>query len=373
MLTGRLPAGRKAMAEHGGLGRVLSQPRRGLRWAKQALDVSYRSFARKSELEGRLAVFSRLPARLHVEGTNACDARCVFCVYSDSAVPKRSMAMSDFARVVDAYAAMGGSYISLTPVLGEPLLDPFLRDRLFHLKQHPAIRGFHFYTNGIRLARQMAEELLRIGAPLTVFVSLGGLDREAYRRRMGVDRFAAVTENLKHLIGRKRETSSNLGVEVCLRIGSERPRGQIWQWLEEQCRKGLLRISRRVAYDTWGGKKTQVLGYGAHLPRALRAPRVGACHFLYERPIVFADLTVGACAARDAERRLLIGDLRRESLQAIWKGERRRQLIASHQEGDYPEPCRSCLEYRSVYDGRSSIWNPEGSWRDLAFRLSSER
>jgi hypothetical protein len=86
---------------------------------------------------------------LYIEGTNACNAACVFCAYPQMERAKAVMPMTLFKKSIDEWAALGGDEIDLTPIVGEPLADKFLFERMDYMMSVPKIRRFHFFTNAV--------------------------------------------------------------------------------------------------------------------------------------------------------------------------------------------------------------------------------
>ena len=113
-----------------------------------------------------------------MEGTNICNAACVFCAYPQMERRKSTLPMADFERVVDEYVAMGGRHVSLTPIVGDPFVDRFLFERLDYLARIPAIASFHLFTNAILMTPETGARLIGYGARLTLGISLGGVDAE---------------------------------------------------------------------------------------------------------------------------------------------------------------------------------------------------
>src|SRR5437763_7733554 len=166
-----------------------------------------------------------LPRAFHIEGTNVCNADCVFCAYSDMQRPKRVMPMALFRKVVDEYVGMRGHHVSMTPLVGDPFVDPHLFERLDELYRRPEIDHYYFYTNGILMTPANGERLLAYAPKFRVHVSWGGFDREEFKAIMGVDAFDTVRTNVDSLIARKRETGSAIEIVVELRCAAARCRG----------------------------------------------------------------------------------------------------------------------------------------------------
>ena len=291
------------------------------------------------------------PHALYIEGTNVCNARCIFCAYAGMQRPKGVLPWEVFRSAVDQYAALGGDEVDLTGIVGEPFADPQLFARLDYLSSLAGLRRFHFFTNAIAMDPARSLRLLDYGERLWVYVSLGGFDRETYRRVCGVDKFEAAAEHLRGLITAKARSGSKLQIKICLRTPKGGHRGEFWDYLLRQRDAGLVSITWMGAYDNWGGHVTDKDLRAAGLePRPLPVKH-GPCHRLLTSPVVLSDGRVNACACRDVDASLIIGDIGRQSLRDILSGPALRGLVARHSRGDYPEVCQRCTYYESVLPG----------------------
>ena len=156
------------------------------------------------------------PLILQIETTNVCNARCGFCAYPKTLREKGIMSMPLFERIVQEYAAMGGGPVSLTPVVGDALLDPHLLKRLRILEACPEFRQVSLTTNAIALERYPDEDVCRLLEAIDrIQVSIGGLDVATYETMYGVNRFPQVQRGLERLLALResvaaRHTSSSL-------------------------------------------------------------------------------------------------------------------------------------------------------------------
>ena len=300
---------------------------------------------------GRLLGSGAWPESLFIEGTNICSARCVFCAYPQMERPKQVMTMELFEKTIAQYAAAGGGDVDLTPIVGDPFADRFLFERLDALAALPGIRRFHFFTNAILMTPATHARLAAYGERIFIYVSLGGFDRETYRRIMGVDRFDEAAANLRGLIETKRRTGSRLGIQVNLRVPPGSARGGFWDELVRARRDGLIAIESLEAFDSWAGKISES-GLKAAGLKALAAPeKIGPCHRLITSPVVLADGRVNACACRDVEASLIIGDLNRQTIGEALDSAELHALLERQARGDFPEVCRRCTYYASLYPG----------------------
>ncbi|MFB2895266.1 radical SAM protein [Aerosakkonemataceae cyanobacterium BLCC-F50] len=327
------------------------------------ISTEYNFRFRRQTFQKQLEKLRGLPRGLHIEATNTCNARCTFCAYPQMERAKEVMPLDDFRRIIDQYVAMGGKYISLTPIVGDPFVDPHLFARLDDLYKRQEIEGFYFYTNAILMKPQVSEKLLVYGDKLKIHVSWGGFDRETYKAIMGVDRFDMVSRNVEAFVEAKRGTGSPIRFTIALRCPLSQCKGEVWKKFRAWEREGLLNIEHLNSYDSWAGKvKAEDLQAVGLAPRLMPHKR-GACEMLYMKPVVLVNGKVNACACRDVEAELIVGDLKESKLSEVWEGKAIEEIIHSHNRGDFPDVCKRCTWYVSVYNQRkSSVLKPLLNW-----------
>ncbi|MBF0473196.1 MAG: SPASM domain-containing protein, partial [Nitrospirae bacterium] len=59
---------------------------------------------------------------------------------------------------------------------------------------------------------------------------------------------------------------------------------------------------------------------------------------------------------------LIIGDTKEQSLKEIFTGQKKKDFIQSFYEHKYPNVCKKCSVYQSIYDLRSKVWKNNLSW-----------
>jgi radical SAM protein with 4Fe4S-binding SPASM domain len=334
---------------------LLPEPARA--WVRHALDVidtEWHFLFHRRAIRKRLEQLRRIPRGLHVEGTNICNAECVFCAYPQMERRKQTMSMDDFKKVVADYLAMGGHHVSLTPIVGDPFVDKHLFERLDHLMALDQVSGISFYTNAILMTRTKGERLLQYARKLHVHVSWGGFDAPTWNRIMGVEKFQAARDAVLAFVDLKRRTGSKIPFTLALRCPDSSCTGDLWETLDAARREGLVEIAGMPDYDSWSGQITpEALRSVGLRPRKMPYKK-GACELLFTKPVVLADGRVNACACRDVEAELIVGDVKQESLSSIWAGRKIDAIIEGHERGEYPPVCQRCTYFVSVYNSRKS-------------------
>ncbi len=231
MLSGVMEHGRRAAVDLRTLGRIF------LPWEKR---------------EGQL--FSA-----NIETTNICNANCVFCAYRYQSAFRRGKGVMEeriFRKAIDGVIEMGGRFVPLAPMVGEPLIDPNIIQRV----QHVLERGLStsFFTNGILLHKIDLEVLLRTGIGL-ITLSTAPFDRKAheliYRTVHYDDLLAGVTRflELRNRLGSGFVLAMAIKSHVPKREALNLPdfRQEVWPLMTERERR-LVGVQTR-SYDTWGG------------------------------------------------------------------------------------------------------------------------
>lgn len=318
------------------------------------ISTEYNYRFRSEFIEQQLNTLRKLPLILHIECTNICNAKCVFCAYPQMERPKEIMPMHDFTHIISQYVAMGGNYVSLTPIVGDPFLDNNIFERLDFLYALPEIRGFYFYTNGILMKPNISQQLLTYNEKLKIYVSVCGFDRETYKSIMGVDVFDVIHHNIEAFVEQKLTSGSATEIQIELRCPPSKRTGDFWKKLQAWEREGILKIQSIGAYDSWAGKVKEEALRKVGLEPIKKPYKRGACELLYLKPIVLANGKVNACACRDVEAELIIGDLKKSTLSDIWAGRSIEELIERQECGDFPDVCKRCTWYVSVYNRNSA-------------------
>jgi len=290
----------------------------------------------------------RLPFCLLFEVTNICNLNCSFCAYSKLKRQKGHMPLGVFRKAIDDFGQMGGRYISLTPVVGDPLLDPTLFDKLEVIKANSKILGAYFYTNGVALTPSVSKRLMDFSEKLSIFISWGGFNSESYKRIMGKDFFELVLNNVRAFVGFSAQLKQPFKLTIAIRGPEEERQGSVFQELLSWKKDNLISFESRETFDDWSSSipQTNILNAGLNLID--KSKKKGVCQYLLMKPMVLLNGKVSACGARDMEGQLIIGDLNKDSFQDIWNGKKLKTLLSEQQSNIYREPCRNCSFYTSV-------------------------
>jgi MoaA/NifB/PqqE/SkfB family radical SAM enzyme len=303
------------------------------------------------------------PETLFLETTNICNADCIFCAYQyqDKFRPGKGV-MSDelFEKALADYVAFtepAQRHINFTPLVGDPLVDPKIIQRVARCKAIGA--DVTFFTNGILLNRIDVKALVATEVD-RIYISTAPFDRQTHERLYRTHgKYDDLLAGVQKLLDARNERNATTRVNLMFR--SDIPLSQIVEQPDfQRCiapkmrPKEIRNLYAQVrGFDSWGGQIRPAdlpPGMGlAQAPRLKRRP----CIWTFNLMVMYDGL-VRACSCRftGTERvgtdGLLVGNLREQTLQEIWNGDAIRALHRTFGNGALHDVCKSCTMYRSV-------------------------
>jgi MoaA/NifB/PqqE/SkfB family radical SAM enzyme len=320
----------------------LSKVRRVLRRKAGSL------IGRLHPLDDTLAAMALRPFELHLELTNLCNASCVFCPYQFQQREIQRMPDEVFAKALHDFIDCGGGSVGLTPLVGDALIDPDFVARVRRLRAEPKIDRIWVTTNAILLDKHGIDEVL--GSGLTsITISTSGFDEPSYRRIYRSSAYERFRRNVLALVERNSTRAEPLTITIGLR--TDRPLAEV---MKDPDFQPILAFAPDIDF-TWSFTSANGRITREALPAGMRLRVVDSrretCVQLYNGPIVLPDGTVMACscvAAMDAVNDLGIGNLRDDTLLAIWQGHRMAELRRGFEAGGLNPTCAGCDMYRGL-------------------------
>jgi len=287
------------------------------------------------------------PLILQIETTNVCNSACVFCAYPKMERKKGVMSLPMFEQVVNEYASMGGGPVSLTPLVGDALVDPHLLERLRILDQCPQISQISLTTNAIAFTRYSDEEVHRILKVIDcIQVSIGGLDAATYKMLYGVNRFDKVESAMERLLIVRNEVADPPYINFAFRTNDWRFELRYRQQLKEYRRRGAF-VSHIWNYANYAGlvrndNRLKLKVIDGSMEKRL------TCIYPAVHMAIGWDGRITACGCADFEGTALkIGKVGEDSLSQVWSGKKRKAILNSFAKGKLLKICRDCSAYQA--------------------------
>jgi len=296
---------------------------------------------------------------LYIEVSNICNLRCRFCAYSKSLNNKKlTMSNEMFFDVINKATDFGYDTFGLTPIVGEVFVDKYFLEKLKFLENHPKVKNYSFFSNFTLVNEQIIDELTKTRKLKELFISLYGHDLDSFLTitKSTKKKYIDLITNLNYLL--KRCADINFTLSFGLRTIRS------FKSLED-CEKDLCKIIGNIikitkshiqilkSFNTWGGFITQddVKGLDMIVNDVSEYYKNGACSLIFYKNQVMVDGIVNACACRDINATLKIGNLNSKSFEEIYsiKNKVYINLIQDQQNGNFNPICKSCDFYRSIY------------------------
>ena len=312
---------------------------------------------------------------IFIETSGRCNLACRFCAY-DKVHPGDFMANDTFADVLQQTTDMGFNTIWLTPMLGEVFSDPEIDNKFAQLEAHPKIDAYSFYSNFILAREEQISSLPNLKKLSALFFSIYGFDEASFEltTRKPASQFLKLLDNLETLLKICGNWQPKNGIHFNVRTQVTdqsilETNGKLGDLLRKFVEQVDANVSQADDYDSWGGTifQHEVDLLGIKLMDGKHIYMHGACTKVFSEVQIKADGQVHACACRDVDGSLIVGDLKQSALADIlsFRNEPYRQLIESQMKGKFNSNCRSCSSYRSVYDDRPSRY--DSTMKTLSF------
>ncbi|GAB2896044.1 hypothetical protein GCM10027093_34630 [Paraburkholderia jirisanensis] len=307
-----------------------------------------------NRLLGREFVDAR-PGIMAIEVTGACNLKCRFCAYEKKEIPKVSMSNDMFATSVNQAIALGYRDFELTPCTGDVFMDKRLYDKLDYLDNHADVDRYHFFTNLSVPSEDQVRQLLTFKKLTHLTVSIYGHDEESFIAitKSTSKVYQRLLANLRILLAEeKRPFELSFGFRSTASVPAEAT-GELMQLLKQFARKGAFINSSHGVFNNWGGMITEedVKGLDVKIISGDSKHRSGPCSRIFDSPQVTATGLVNACACRDVNAVLRIGDIAKNSLADILSPDNPeyRRIVREQMEGKFQSVCDQCDYYRSVF------------------------
>ena len=298
---------------------------------------------------------------IYIETTNICNLQCRFCAYRKSSKKKVIMSNEKFYEIINNATNSGYDTFGLTPIVGEVFVDKNFLEKLNFLENHKKVKNYHFFTNFTLANKKIIDYLIDLKKLKELFISIYGHDTESFQRFTGGNEkiYTELVENLKYLLEKLKTRHLNYELGFGLRTYRSFKSLDICNTELCQILRDILKKNKRShliinkTYYNWGGSVTQedVKDLDIIINEPTKYYKNGVCSLILYKNQILADGGINACACRDAEATLKIGDLNNQSFEQIYSINNKDyiNIIENQQKGNFSPICKSCDFYRSIY------------------------
>ena len=332
---------------------VIREPQRLLR----SIAVHPLAVASKHRILGPI-IFARTkkiirnrPLDLNIEVSNFCAASCVFCPNSKVKRTKSEMGMDTFMRLAADYYVAGGGALGLSSMQSDVFSDKLLLRRLKHLKDgYAEPERFYIYTTTylVGAAKYSDEDLEGVLRRIDYLqISLGGTDRDSYRKMYGINAFDTVRTQLLRI---KRIVDENrLPIRLSLMFRTQHPELSLGSELVRELAGTFDVAENRNSFFSWGGIIGQSdLPEGARLSVVDNKSKRVDCAVAYASMSIGVDGTVVGCGCVDWNAKHVVGNAVTDKWTKVWKSEKAIAFREAFSRGNVPDLCKDCSLYVPV-------------------------
>lgn len=296
---------------------------------------------------------------IYIENTSKCNLKCKFCGY-----PKRNlddhplvdMDFENFKNYVDQATNMGFKNIGLTPVTGDIFMDKKIYEKFSYLEKNKI--DFQFYTNFILAKKEHLNDLFEYNHLKELHISIYGHNEETFKKftESNSISYKKLIDNLIYLETLLATKSKNFILLIGQRTSKDfflsKDNSELSIILKKIIQNHNINYQYEFAFNNWGGliKDNDITNLNIQFNKK-PVKKIGACSLIFAKNIIGANGNLNACACRDANFTLNLGNLNKAKLKDILskKNDKYMKLIKDQENGNFPEVCKSCDFYDSIY------------------------
>ena len=278
------------------------------------------------------------PRIVMIQTTSRCNSGCIMCPWVDTAHRQPQGRMDDalYDKILAEVARHPEIELAMPYLMNDPLLDPDLVPRIDRLKDAAPQAQVYFLTNGAALNDDLTERLLASKLDWVGF-SIHAIRPETYRQITGRKDGEAIVRKIGDFV-RRAQAAKKHPHYVMVTITRMRPYVSAEE-VEEL--KGHFRDLGVDPIDYSDGYVSRAGNVEVFGESRVHRPRMVGCKVVWAykiASILFNGDMVPCCM--DWSREVVWGNLRHESIEAIWTGAaRRRFLDAIHSGKPLPPGC----------------------------------
>lgn len=291
----------------------------------------------------RLLISPIFPEVIHIENTNACNARCTICAREKMHRPIGFMDINLFKKIIDECS----KYRIVKEVhlhgYGEPLLDKMLIDKIRYAKAK-GIKKTYFVTNASFFNTEAVESIISAGLDRIKF-SFYGATKDTYEKiHLGLN-FEKVEENIRNFFYiREKMKSSRPSVNIQFVPQSVNLKEKtifLNKWEKLINKKKGDRIEEFYLHNWIYGR-----GYN---PIRRQTHNLKSCAIPFRIVQILWNGDVVPCVF-DFNGKMPMGEIKGKDIKEVWNNGKYQALRKTHRNRNYQKAplCMACDQLREV-------------------------
>jgi radical SAM protein with 4Fe4S-binding SPASM domain len=267
--------------------------------------------------------------------TNHCNLSCTFCAHSKMTRKKGYMALKDYKKIVNEIAEEDPYADFWQGFYGESLLLKYKLVYLISYAKRKGLKNVYINTNGILLNKELSEALIDSGLDKIVF-SLDSYYEKTYLKLRRNENFEKVKTNILDFIDLKKQLNSNIRIEV-----------QLIKYPKVQNKKEIEKFKEYWEKHDANVKIKEYVTWTSSINFEMRHKNRYPCSWLFRTMAITWNGDVAQCGC-DYDAKFVAGNIKKNSIKEIWKGELKR-IRDLHLEENYDKTliCGECKDWDS--------------------------
>ncbi|CAN7512972.1 radical SAM protein [Rhizobium sp. LjRoot254] len=302
-------------------------------------------------MEGRTALETVIPIEtpfiVFIDPASSCNFKCTFCptghrsLIAETGRYQGAMKYETFTKAIDDLAEFGKPIKVLRLYKdGEPFLNKRLADMIRYAKQSGYVDYIDTTTNGTFLTPERLAPVIAAGLD-KINISVDGMSKETYQEFTGFNfDFPKFIEGVKWLYANKGDME--VSIKVPGELITEAQRQEFFDTFGDYCDRIFIE-NFAPCWPEFNVEERSGIKIGEKGIYQQDLKPTDTCPYIFYAMSVNADGLVSSCFL-DWGRKLIIGDVRTESLKEIWNSDKMNALRLQHLEGRRCENkvCGSC-------------------------------
>lgn len=277
------------------------------------------------QLENREPLAENIPLDtpwvIFVDPSDVCNFRCKFCPSSDVRLLKennRSLLRMDFnlyKKIVNDICKFDKPIKVLRLYKdGEPLLNPRFADMVNYARESGCCERVDTTTNASLLNPKRNLDIINAGLN-RINISIEGINRKQYLEFSGNSiNFKWLVYNITHFYNHRKDCE--MFIKINGDLLNEEDKQKFYDIFGDICDGISIEHTMNCWYGFEGSKQNEEVGiYGQPIDK------IDVCPYVFYSMSINSDGTVSLCFV-DWARRLIIGDVNKQSVKEIWDGEK---------------------------------------------------
>lgn len=301
------------------------------------------------------------PLSMYVEPTRACNFKCFYCMHSTRGEKGGVLEQTGF-RIAHMdlafYEKMVREIMAFpTPVkrvcfsgLGEPLTNPNLPHMIHKLREAGFQGRIDVISNGSLLTHELSDALIEAGID-RLQVSIQGLNREEYEKNCGVAvDVPKLIDELTYFHTKSQGTQASLFVKIIdVMLADEQAKERFFDLFSSCC--DTIFVEHLVVMEQQMGDHGGRADHTRNLNGEYVEKRM-VCGVMFYFLQINIDGETFPCSTPGLPVTLSMGNANDHTLQEIWNGGRRHELLCQNLRDGYATipPCSQCSSCVAIAD-----------------------